>query len=46
LAEGNASEAIRAYRDYRAVLSDEIGIKPSSAMEDLVRPMRWPADLE
>jgi DNA-binding SARP family transcriptional activator len=39
LAEGNAAEALGAYRDYRATLLAEIGLEPSDAMEGLVRPL-------
>ena len=36
IAEGNASEAIRQYRLYRAMLHDTLGVEPSPAMESLV----------
>lgn len=37
LAEGNQAEAIRRYRLYRALLQDQLGLEPSTRMEDLVR---------
>jgi DNA-binding SARP family transcriptional activator len=37
LAEGNACEAIRQYARYRQTLEEELGLKPSSEMVDLVR---------
>jgi DNA-binding SARP family transcriptional activator len=37
LAEGNAAEAIRQYRRYRQTLDEELGLEPSSEMDDLVR---------
>ena len=36
LAEGNVGEAIRQYRLYRRLLSEQLGIEPSRLMEDLV----------
>jgi DNA-binding SARP family transcriptional activator len=39
IAEGNHAEAIRAYRAYRSLVSDELGIAPSSMMADLVAPL-------
>ncbi|MFN2544692.1 MAG: BTAD domain-containing putative transcriptional regulator [Actinomycetota bacterium] len=39
LAEGNRLEAIRHYRDFRALLHDELGLHPAAAMEDLVRDL-------
>jgi DNA-binding SARP family transcriptional activator len=36
LAEGNTSEAIRQYRFYRKLLSDQLDLDPSPAMEALV----------
>ena len=36
LAEGNVSEAIREYRGFRQLLSDELGVKPSREMEGLL----------
>lgn len=38
LAQGNVAEALREYRSYRAMLLDEIGLEPSDAMRDLLRP--------
>jgi len=39
LAEGNVAEALREYRSYRQVLIDELGVEPSQAMNDLMRPI-------
>jgi DNA-binding SARP family transcriptional activator len=36
LAEGNVAEALRAYEHFRALLSDELGVAPSSHMRRLV----------
>lgn len=36
LAEGNVAEALRQYRTYAALAADELGIRPSVAMETLV----------
>jgi DNA-binding SARP family transcriptional activator len=36
LAEGNVGEAIRQYRSYRTLLADELGLRPSPALEQLV----------
>lgn len=38
LHEGNVASALRAYDDYRRLLSNEIGVEPSPAMQALVRP--------
>lgn len=43
LAEGNRAEATRHYERYRRLLWDELGLRPSEQMEDLVRSLR--ADL-
>jgi DNA-binding SARP family transcriptional activator len=40
IAEGNVAEAIRGYREYRALLRDEIGLDPSPAMETLVQGLK------
>jgi DNA-binding SARP family transcriptional activator len=39
LAEGNACEAIRQYRRYKELLDNELGLKPSAELADLVRPL-------
>jgi DNA-binding SARP family transcriptional activator len=39
VAEGNTAQAIRAYRAYRSLVTDELGIAPSSMMDDLVAPL-------
>lgn len=36
LAQGNRSEAIRQYGIYRRLMRDELGIEPSSQMEELI----------
>ncbi len=47
LAQGNVAEAIRSYESFREQLFDELGVAPSSQMEQLVagirRPRRVPA---
>jgi DNA-binding SARP family transcriptional activator len=37
LAEGNVTEAARAYENFRVLLADELGVRPTPQMEDLVR---------
>ena len=39
LAEGNQSEAVRAFLRYRGVLSAELGLSPTPQLADLVEPM-------
>ena len=39
LAEGNYSEALRQYRGYERLMSDELGLLPSPAIEELVAPL-------
>jgi DNA-binding SARP family transcriptional activator len=39
LAEGNAGEALRQYRAFAALSRQELGIAPSSAMAELIRPV-------
>jgi DNA-binding SARP family transcriptional activator len=36
LEEGNPSEAVREYRQYRELLADELGLAPSERLEELV----------
>ena len=36
LAEGNGAEALRAYRLYQRIVKDELGIRPSRQMEQLI----------
>jgi DNA-binding SARP family transcriptional activator len=38
IAQGNVAEAVRVYRDYRLLLDQELGIRPSAAMEALIAP--------
>ena len=40
IAEGNRSEALRAYQVYRRIVEDELGITPSSEMEQLIESVR------
>jgi DNA-binding SARP family transcriptional activator len=40
LAEGNGSEAVRRYRSFVKLLHDELGLKPSAGMNDLVKGLR------
>jgi DNA-binding SARP family transcriptional activator len=42
LAEGNCSEAVRAYRGYRRLLNDQLGLDPSAEMDDLLRSVSRP----
>jgi DNA-binding SARP family transcriptional activator len=39
LAEGNPSEALRAYHAYRRLLASELGLPPSPAIRELVAPL-------
>jgi DNA-binding SARP family transcriptional activator len=43
LAEGNRSEALRAYERYRGQLAAELSLRPSRKLEDLVRGICGPA---
>jgi DNA-binding SARP family transcriptional activator len=45
LAEGNVTEAVRAYENFRVLIADELGVRPTAQMEDLVRrlPRRTPS---
>jgi DNA-binding SARP family transcriptional activator len=38
LAEGNVSEAVRQFDLLQRLLRDELGIRPSSAMSELIKP--------
>jgi DNA-binding SARP family transcriptional activator len=40
LAEGNVTEALRAYTSFRTLLLEEMGVAPSAAMEALVSNLR------
>ena len=40
LTEGNVAEALRVYEQFRALLADEIGARPSEHMAQLVRGIR------
>jgi DNA-binding SARP family transcriptional activator len=42
LAEGNQSEAVRHYRLYRRLLRDELGLRPSRQMRELMTPLVRP----
>jgi DNA-binding SARP family transcriptional activator len=37
MAEGNVTEAVRAYENFRSLLADELGVRPTAQMEELVR---------
>jgi DNA-binding SARP family transcriptional activator len=39
LAEGNVAEAIRQYAEFRKLVRDELGVDPSSQMEELIPPL-------
>lgn len=45
LAEGNPGEALRQYRTYRQLLHEELGLVPSSEMDELVGVITAPGDL-
>jgi DNA-binding SARP family transcriptional activator len=40
LAEGNASEALRHYKSFRALLDDSMGVAPTAGLSDLVAHLR------
>lgn len=40
LAEGNGSEALRQFSRYKVTLAQELGVRPTPAIEALVRPLR------
>ncbi|HEY7430145.1 MAG TPA: BTAD domain-containing putative transcriptional regulator [Streptosporangiaceae bacterium] len=40
IAQGNAAEAIRSYREYRSLLLRELGLEPSPLMGQLIQPLR------
>ena len=40
LAEGNQSEALRAFQRYREQLLDELGLEPTAALQSLIRDIR------
>jgi DNA-binding SARP family transcriptional activator len=42
LAQGNVAEALRTYESFRRYLVDELGVTPSSQMEELVAGIRCP----
>ena len=42
IAEGNYSEAVQAYRSYRALLDRELGVAPSPAIRSLIRDLFGP----
>ena len=39
IAEGNNAQAVRAYQTYRSLVTDELGVPPSSKMNSLVAPL-------
>jgi DNA-binding SARP family transcriptional activator len=46
LAEGNLAEAVRVFESFRTLLSEELGVPPSSSMQQLVcdLPRYWSAE--
>jgi DNA-binding SARP family transcriptional activator len=42
IAQGNAAEAIRSYREYQALLRQELGLEPSLLMDQLIQPLASP----
>jgi DNA-binding SARP family transcriptional activator len=40
LAEGNTADAVRAYKAFRDLLADELGVAPSPLMEEAILPAR------
>ena len=40
MAEGNGSEALRQFSRYKVTLAEELGVRPTSAIEELVKPLR------
>jgi DNA-binding SARP family transcriptional activator len=42
IAQGNAAEAIHSYRVYQSLLHDELGLKPSPLMDQLIQPFVCP----
>ena len=39
IAQGNAAEAIRSYREYQALLRREFDLEPSRLMDQLIHPL-------
>ncbi|MBT2234274.1 BTAD domain-containing putative transcriptional regulator [Nonomuraea sp. NEAU-A123] len=39
ISEGNVVEALRSYREYQALLWEELGIEPSGLMQQLIEPL-------
>jgi DNA-binding SARP family transcriptional activator len=37
IAQGNFTEAVRAYENFRSLLADELGVRPTAQMEELIR---------
>ncbi len=40
MAEGNGSEALRQFSRYKVTLAEELGVRPTPAIEELVKPLR------
>jgi DNA-binding SARP family transcriptional activator len=40
VAEGNVTEALRAYEQFRSLLAEELGVQPSEQMAGLVHEVR------
>ncbi len=43
LAEGNVSEAVRAYQHFRTMLEKDLGVEPTDQMVGLIRGLSWPS---
>jgi DNA-binding SARP family transcriptional activator len=39
IAQGNAADAIYSYREYQSLLRQELGLKPSPLMDQLIQPL-------
>jgi DNA-binding SARP family transcriptional activator len=42
IAQGNAAEAVRSYREYQLLLRQELGLEPSPLMNQLIQPLTSP----
>ena len=42
IAQGNAAEAIRSYREYQTLLRQEFDLEPSRLMDQLIHPLYHP----
>ncbi|HEY6797467.1 MAG TPA: BTAD domain-containing putative transcriptional regulator, partial [Kineosporiaceae bacterium] len=46
LAEGNLGAALKHYHGFKALLLRELGVTPTSSMDDLIRPLVYPSGAE